>query len=937
MPYANLKQNDVVDLGFQLTESSDDATGTASPIDLTGDTVTLELYFTGNEDGDRAGTVPNYNGVEVDTYVDRESGRVSHSFGSDAFEYHGTYQIEFVVDDGQDTEAYPKVGYYTVEVDERLATITPGELDEGGSLTTDIDVAGFDLTNIGILNFNAVSNTNSEAGDLWFTGTQWLGDPDGNGGDPLGGGGGGGSGSIDIYDEDGQVYSGASLIRFLDADGPLDVSSSNPRSDEVNVTYEIQTGSITEPYLAFDTATQSELDTHAGTVDAHRTDENIQDLVNDLLSPSGTVDTDYDDVANTLTVSVIDDSITATQLADAAVGPPQLDTSNAPSDDYVAAWNQTANQLTWRPRGSGGSGTSGDVVVDEGGTFSLTSGGITGEGEHVAAREVVMVDVSESTPFEIVVSPDPNTTQPDADYDFDPHWRRIWRQSGETVFAEIEVFWVDGDDDGVLEDPGSDVTVNWVAYNPTVAGTGSSGGGADWTDNTTTVSQPPVATFTATNDAGVDVQNDNGDVIVEIDAQLQGDEAVLDTGDTFTAVGGGLTAESNTAARELVDVSVNEDQRFAVNVWPSSATQPDTDYYWDFRATRLWDQGTESVKVLIEVFWDEYNGTVGDPGAGNDVEFAWNATDPAVAASGSSGSLSAGSVGTTELAGGAVTTAKLADDAVTPAKLDSGESPNDGEVPEWDGGASRFIYTPNGSGGGGGEVSSSPGVVVDEDVTASGDGSSTTFTVSHSLGVTPAYADAVPLSKAASTDFSVQSVTDTDITLKYYGAPPSGTDNLVWDIVTIAPETSAIQQRKEAYQQGPSVEAPTLLAESASAASDGEAEFSEAFASLRDGWRCEIFAAGAGDDDGSVPSEARVVSATDPASDGTYVTEYTTTGVDEVPTDGSGNIDYSSTLATIDNTSGGPMHLFFRAVNADSGSSEVHVWGAWTIVRRPIP
>lgn len=78
---------------------------------------------------------------------------------------------------------------------------------------------------------------------------------------------------------------------------------------------------------------------------------------------------------------------------------------------------------------------------------------------------------------------------------------------------------------------------------------------------------------------------------------------------------------------------------------------------------------------------------------------------------------------------------------------------------------------------------SSSGVTTDS-ATKSGDGTTTTFTLSHSLGSTPSYANVVPTSEDASTDFWVSNKTSSDVDITYAAAPPSGTDNLTYDIGT---------------------------------------------------------------------------------------------------------------------------------------------------------
>lgn len=69
-------------------------------------------------------------------------------------------------------------------------------------------------------------------------------------------------------------------------------------------------------------------------------------------------------------------------------------------------------------------------------------------------------------------------------------------------------------------------------------------------------------------------------------------------------------------------------------------------------------------------------------------------------------------------------------------------------------------------------------------VTESGDGETTTFTLSHSLGVTPTTAHVQPTSKDAAGDFYVSDKTSGAVNITYLSAPNAGTDNLGYDITT---------------------------------------------------------------------------------------------------------------------------------------------------------
>lgn len=66
----------------------------------------------------------------------------------------------------------------------------------------------------------------------------------------------------------------------------------------------------------------------------------------------------------------------------------------------------------------------------------------------------------------------------------------------------------------------------------------------------------------------------------------------------------------------------------------------------------------------------------------------------------------------------------------------------------------------------------------------SGDGSTSTFTLSHSLGDTPTGAYVLPASEDASTDFWISGLSSSSVKITYAAAPPSGTDNLAYDIIS---------------------------------------------------------------------------------------------------------------------------------------------------------
>lgn len=82
------------------------------------------------------------------------------------------------------------------------------------------------------------------------------------------------------------------------------------------------------------------------------------------------------------------------------------------------------------------------------------------------------------------------------------------------------------------------------------------------------------------------------------------------------------------------------------------------------------------------------------------------------------------------------------------------------------------------------------GSIASDTDTASGDGAATTFTVTHTLGQAPSTVHIQPTSADAAGDFHVSNKdsggTGDTIELTYAAAPASGSDNLTWDIITVA-------------------------------------------------------------------------------------------------------------------------------------------------------
>lgn len=74
-------------------------------------------------------------------------------------------------------------------------------------------------------------------------------------------------------------------------------------------------------------------------------------------------------------------------------------------------------------------------------------------------------------------------------------------------------------------------------------------------------------------------------------------------------------------------------------------------------------------------------------------------------------------------------------------------------------------------------------------VSASGDGSTTSFTLTHDLGVEPESVDVSPASQAAAGEWWVSDSTAETVTVSYASAPASGTENLSWEVTAVGPVT----------------------------------------------------------------------------------------------------------------------------------------------------
>jgi len=121
----------------------------------------------------------------------------------------------------------------------------------------------------------------------------------------------------------------------------------------------------------------------------------------------------------------------------------------------------------------------------------------------------------------------------------------------------------------------------------------------------------------------------------------------------------------------------------------------------------------------------------------------------------------------------AIVNAGLADQAVTPPKVD-GSGGSAGDVLGTDGTATGVSWVSPGT-----DASTSADFVA-----KSGDGTTKTFLLSHSLGTTPAAATVLADSEDASTDFWITGKTASDVEITYAAAPVPGSNNLEWNVLT---------------------------------------------------------------------------------------------------------------------------------------------------------
>lgn len=115
----------------------------------------------------------------------------------------------------------------------------------------------------------------------------------------------------------------------------------------------------------------------------------------------------------------------------------------------------------------------------------------------------------------------------------------------------------------------------------------------------------------------------------------------------------------------------------------------------------------------------------------------------------------------------------LAAAAVTTSKIDGSEGTS-GQILETDGTQSGVTWADPGT----------DATTQADSVTKNGDGTTKVFLLPHSLGTTPAAASVHPTSEDCSTDFWITSKSSSNVEVTYAAAPPSGTNNLTWDVLT---------------------------------------------------------------------------------------------------------------------------------------------------------
>ena len=444
--------------------------------------------------------------------------------------------------------------------------------------------------------------------------------------------------------------------------------------DDVNNLIGVEDNSISTSKLSFDTATQAELDTHAGVTDAHHvkyTDEEAQDAVGTIL----TGDFDYDDVSNTIDLSSNTVTIAGNQVAlggSTAIAHGDLNSISA-ADHHTRYADEEAQDAVGTILGSNFS------YSDSTPSINLASDEVTIAGNPVSLGGSISI-----------AHADLNSITADA------HHTRYTDQESQDSVGSIFGSTLSYDTTA----PSMNVAADSLSQNElslplsvtlsTLIGAPVDLGGADLSDNSTTV----------WNSSASELVGDINSTLADIDRLFIPDTGLtgLTTNGTLWNEGGDIFAYVNGTEVKLSDIGTG-----------SGGAAEDAPYL-----TTASDATLTNETVVSNYPFDQND--LGTDSVGSD-------------------EIQSNSVGNDELK-----------DTVT-----SGES---------------------------------------ESVTISGDGTKT-FALSHSLGAQPSAVVVEPSSKAASTDFWISGGDSTQVEITYAIAPPSGTDNLSYNLSTGAGDPSS--------------------------------------------------------------------------------------------------------------------------------------------------
>jgi hypothetical protein len=260
-----------------------------------------------------------------------------------------------------------------------------------------------------------------------------------------------------------------------------------------------------------------------------------------------------------------------------------------------------------------------------------------------------------------------------------------------------------------------------------------------------------------------------------------------------------------------------------------------------------------------------------------------------------------------------------------------------------DGSSWNFVGT-IGQGDGGDPVNffdaSGDGIIDPKSMTVEGQGATTADVVNDGDGTGTIVISSTDTNTDTDTHIDVEddgAALASDIDVLNLGSNVTGTVN--GSEVTVNANTTSTKSdeeiRREAYRHGPTATVETTSAKSASK-TGGDPTYGETSISIPDGWTFELIEAGAWDESASGTSTAEILRAGEGnvSDTSTYTSVYSTLDTNKYPTDTNGNIDFTKTLYTFNNTTGDPVRFFFRAINSDDASSEYAVGGNWTFVRK---